>query len=558
MTTHATRGGLRGAWAHARRFLTFDILIRVAADVLQLWFALFIALTLKFLYFVLTENAPQSYRQSLRSYIDVYLGGSFLLLSLVGIVVFALSGFYTRGRAYTSKYKIIIIAQSVSITYLIFGGAIYMSQSAYLSQGFVAFPRSAFILAWLITMGMMITTRVWSSIWRKAMRTELGLADTAPKPQEGPRRILVIGGAGYIGSALLPKLLEKGHKVRLLDMLLYGTEPIKDVADHPNLELIQADFRQVDKIVEATRDVDTVVHLGAIVGDPACALDETLTVEVNVMATRMVAEVAKGMGVRHFIFASTCSVYGKSDEELDERSALRPVSLYARSKIASEKVLAGMVDETFMTTVLRFGTIYGLSGRTRFDLVVNLLTAKAISEGKITVIDGDQWRPFLHVDDAALSVFTVMEAPPATVANETFNVGSDSQNYTIEQVGELVRERVPTAELIKSTSGADPRNYRVSFKKIARQLGFAPKWTLEKGIEQVIEAFKTGHIADYKAPEYSNAKFLSEQGVALIRKDAGWAFEMVREAAPDDDDDESEPRARRSSASREPRFTPAG
>jgi len=533
--------------------LTFDILVRVAADVLQLWFALFVALSLKFFYFVLTENSPQSYRPSLRSSIDLYLGGSAVLLSVIGVAVFALSGFYTRGRAYTGKYKVIIIAQSVSITYLIFSGVLYLSQSAYITPNLVAFPRSSFILAWLITMGVMITTRVWSSLWRKAVRSELGLSSVGVQAQTGPRRILVIGGAGYIGSALLPKLLEKGHKVRLLDMLLYGTEPIKDFAEHPNLELIQADFRQVDKIVEATRDVDTVVHLGAIVGDPACALDETLTVEVNVMATRMVAEVAKGMGVRHFIFASTCSVYGKSDQQLDERSALHPVSLYARSKIASERVLAGMVDQTFMTTVLRFGTIYGLSGRTRFDLVVNLLTAKAISEGKITVIDGDQWRPFLHVDDAAMSIFQVMEAPPAMVANEVFNVGSDSQNYTIEQVGDLVRDRVPTAELVKSTSGADPRNYRVSFKKIARHLRFEPQWTLEKGIEQVIAAFRSGEIVDYRAPEYSNAKFLSEQGVALIRKDAGWAFELVREASDPEKDDESAPRP-----SREVRLTPAG
>jgi nucleoside-diphosphate-sugar epimerase len=520
--------------ALAKRYLTFDILIRVAADVLQLWIGLFVALSLKFFYFVMTDNAPQGYRQALRSYIDVYLGGSIVLLSLVGIAVFALSGFYTRGRAYTSKYKVIIIAQSVSVTYLIFSGGLYLSQSAFVSETYVAFPRSAFVLAWLLTMGLMITTRVWSSLWRKTVRAELGLAAATQLPEQRDRRVLVIGGAGYIGSALLPKLLDNGYKVRLLDMLLYGTEPIKAFAGHPNLELVQADFRQVDKIVEATRDVDTVVHLGAIVGDPACALDETLTVEVNVMATRMVAEVAKGMGVRHFVFASTCSVYGKSDVELDERSALHPVSLYARSKIASERVLAGMANDHFITTVLRFSTIYGLSGRTRFDLVVNLLTAKAISDGKITVIDGDQWRPFLHVDDAALSIAKVLEAAPAVVANEVFNVGSDSQNYTIEQVGEMVNEAVPTAALIKSKSGADPRNYRVSFKKISRCLGFEPRWTLEKGIEQVISAFKAGSIADYRAPEYSNEKFLSEQGVARIRKDAGWAFELVRDAAASD------------------------
>jgi nucleoside-diphosphate-sugar epimerase len=556
MSSEEASGPVGRAWAQARRYLTFDIVVRVVADVLMLWFALSVALSLKFFYFVLTENAPQSYQRSLQENIDAYLGGSALLLAVIGVVVFALSGFYTRGRAYTSKYKVVIIAQSVSITYLVFSGTLYLSQSSYLSSGLVLFPRSAFVLAWLITMALMITSRVGASVWRKAIRTELGLSDKVPELSNGPRHVLVIGGAGYIGSALLPKLLEQGHRVRLLDMLFFGTEPIKAVADHPNLELIQADFRQVDKIVEATRGVDVVVHLGAIVGDPACALDETLTVEVNVMATRMIAEVAKGMGVRHFVFASTCSVYGKSDEELDERSALRPVSLYARSKIACEKVLARMVDEKFMTTVLRFGTIYGFSGRTRFDLVVNLLTAKALTDGKITVIDGDQWRPFLHVDDAALSVSMVLAAPPASVRNEVFNVGSDSQNYTIEQVGDLVKAHVPTAELLKSTSGADPRNYRVSFKKIARELGFQPRWTLERGVEQVIGAFRSGLIADYQAPEYSNAKFLSEQGVERIRKDAGWAFELVNESDTPEREETVPPR-RPSSGSRLPSFTPA-
>jgi nucleoside-diphosphate-sugar epimerase len=522
------------------RYLTADILVRVGADILQLWAGLFIALSLKFFYFVLTDDRPSSYRRALQGYMDLYLGGSVLLLTVIGIAVFALSGFYTRGRAYSSKYKVIVIAQSVSITYLIFSGVLYMAQSTYVPEKLVAFPRSAFLLAWVVTMLLMITTRVWSAMWRKSLRAELGLP-AAPSRQDGPGRVLVIGGAGYIGSGLLPRLLEKGYRVRLLDMLLYGTDPIKGVLGHPNLELVNADFRQIDRIVESMRDVDTVVHLGAIVGDPACALDEQLTIEVNLMATRMIAEVAKGMGVRHFIFASTCSVYGISDLELDERSALNPVSLYARTKIASEKVLGSMTDDTFMTTILRFGTIFGLSGRTRFDLVVNLLTAKAITERNITVIDGDQWRPFLHVDDASLAVFKVMEAPPAMVANEVFNVGSDSQNYTIEQVGELVQARVPGARLTKSTSGADPRNYRVSFKKISRHLGFEPKWTLEKGIDQVAQAFEAGQIADYHAPEYSNAKFLSEQGVKLIRKDAGWAFELVRETSTKPTDDPAKP-----------------
>jgi nucleoside-diphosphate-sugar epimerase len=158
-------------------------------------------------------------------------------------------------------------------------------------------------------------------------RPFLNLPRLSKKPT--PRMVLVIGGAGYIGSALVPKLLARGHRVRVLDRLFYGLEPIREVINHPNLEIIKADFRQVDKLVECMQGVDAVIHLGAIVGDPACALDRNLTIEVNLMATRTIAEVAKGYGIGRFIFASTCSVYGAStdDQLLTEESALNPLSL---------------------------------------------------------------------------------------------------------------------------------------------------------------------------------------------------------------------------------------
>ncbi|MGA3265083.1 MAG: NAD-dependent epimerase/dehydratase family protein, partial [Terracidiphilus sp.] len=184
------------------------------------------------------------------------------------------------------------------------------------------------------------------------------------KISESRKRVLLIGGAGYIGSGLLPKLLNDGYRVRLLDAFLYGEDPIARWKNHPGLEIVEADFRRVDIVVRAMRDVKAVVHLGAIVGDPACALDEELTIETNLLATRMIAEVTKGEGIEKFIFASSCSVYGASDTYLDENSPLYPVSLYARSKIACENVLLGMKNETFRPVILRFGTIYGLSGRT--------------------------------------------------------------------------------------------------------------------------------------------------------------------------------------------------
>jgi nucleoside-diphosphate-sugar epimerase len=347
------------------------------------------------------------------------------------------------------------------------------------------------------------------------------------------RTVLVIGGGGYIGSALLPKLLARGHRVRLLDRLFYGFDPIRDIINHPNLEICQGDFRRIDKLVECMNNVDAVIHLGAIVGDPACALDQDLTIEVNLMATRTIAEVAKGYGIRRFLFASTCSVYGASAENelLTETSALNPVSLYAITKLASEKVLMDMASETFSPTCLRFSTIYGLSGRTRFDLVVNLLTAKALIEGEITVQGGDQWRPFLHVDDAALAVLHTLESPLPKVHKQVFNVGSDEQNHTIQQIGELIQSKVAGSELVNLGSGGDRRDYRADFRKIREQLGFVPRWTITEGIDQVIDVIRSGEVKDYRAAKYSNVKFLTEEQnpVSLVRRESRWAYDLVQE-----------------------------
>lgn len=350
-----------------------------------------------------------------------------------------------------------------------------------------------------------------------------------------PRKVLVIGGAGYIGSALLPKLLSRGHRVRLLDRLFYGFDPIRATLNHPKLEIIQADFRRVDKLVECMQGVDAVIHLGAIVGDPACALDRELTIEVNLMATRTIAEVAKGYGIRRFIFASTCSVYGASpgDELLTEASSLNPVSLYAVTKLASEKILLDLASETFSPTILRLSTIYGLSGRHRFDLVVNLLTAKAVMDGEITIQGGDQWRPFLHVDDAALAMLRTLESPLPLIHRQIFNVGSDEQNCTIQQIGELIQELVPAAKTINQGSGGDRRDYRADFTKIRELLGFVPQWTIAEGVNQVIDVIRRGEVKDYRTAKYSNVKFLTEQKNTgdLVHHESNWADDLVKQTS---------------------------
>lgn len=514
-----------------RKKATFDALVRMAADVVLINTAVLASLALRLLWIV-AVGAPEAgikYRETFWQYVDAY-GDSAWLLTLICLVVFSIMGFYTYGRFYRGRYKIFIVFQAVSVAYLIFGLLGYLAQGLFLGflKGMVNLPRGVLIFSWVLTVIFTVAARFWSLLWKKANSPVRVRAESA----EGHkiRHVLVIGGAGYIGSALLPRLLAEGYRVRLLDLLLYGTEPIAEWLDHPRLEVMQADFRQVDKVVEAMRDVDAVIHLGGIVGDPACALDEELTTEINVMATRVIAEVAKGSGVSQFIFASTCSVYGASDHILDEKSELNPVSLYARSKIASERVLEQMADERFAPLILRFGTIYGLSGRTRFDLVVNLLTAKALVDGEITVFGGDQWRPFVHVDDAARVVLMALQAPLDLVRNQVFNVGSNEQNYTIREIGEIVQTLVPEARLVCKGDDADRRNYWVNFNKIRRTLNFSPKWTVEQGMQQVIQAIRSGKVIDYRDARYSNVKFLTEEGInRLSRYENNWAYQLLHE-----------------------------
>jgi nucleoside-diphosphate-sugar epimerase len=423
---------------------------------------------------------------------------------------------------YQSRYKILMLAQAISVSYLIAAFA------SYFVRGVLHLPRGAFILAWVVTLTVIIASRLTSMIWTRVVRTE----EQVPVERSGsePGTVLVIGGAGYIGSALLPKLLDRGYHVRVFDLLIYGTGPIQTLLAHPRLEIIEADFRQVDKVVTAMRNVDAVIHLGGLVGDPACNLDEELTIDINLMASRMTAEVAKGSGVRKFIFASTCSVYGASLEILDERARLKPLSLYARSKLASERVLMKMGDENFAPVILRFGTIFGISGRTRFDLVVNLLTAQALIDGLITIYGGDQWRPFVHVEDAAEAVVACLEAPVASVRSQVFNVGSDAQNYQIRDVARMVHEYAPAAGVVNMDLASDKRDYRVSFKKIHSTLGYRPRWTVEDGIRQVAAAIERGEVVDYRDPQHSNVKHLSDETVRrAFRRDVDWARDLLHQ-----------------------------
>jgi nucleoside-diphosphate-sugar epimerase len=328
-------------------------------------------------------------------------------------------------------------------------------------------------------------------------------------PRRRRRRIAVIGGAGYVGSALVAQLLERDYDVTVLDAFLYGNDAVVEHAGRRRLRMVRGDIRNVESVVRGCKGADAVVHLGGLVGDPSCAMDSDLTVAINLRATAMIAEVARGLGVRRLVFASSCAVYGAGEGVLDEESPLLPVSIYARTKADSEALLMAAADERFSPTALRFGTFYGLSPRPRFDLVVNLLVAKAVREGTISIFGGSQWRPFLHVEDGTDAIIRCLEAPVAAVHGQAFNVGSDEQNHTLAQVGEIIQSVVDGVEVVTEPGGEAEADYRVSFAKIREQLGFTPWRTLADGIREIMLAVESQAIADYREERYSNHKSLA-------------------------------------------------
>jgi nucleoside-diphosphate-sugar epimerase len=356
--------------------------------------------------------------------------------------------------------------------------------------------------------------------WLKHKIFESDTKRLRPDTSHENETVLVLGGAGYIGSILVRKLLARGREVRVLDSLVYGDGAIRDVLDHPHLTFIRGDCRNMQDVVGAMRGVRSVIDLAAIVGDPACDHDRKTAREINYAATRMMIEIAKGEGVGRFIFASSCSVYGAAEELMDETSDVHPLSVYAETKVDSEQALLAAATSEFGPTILRFSTIFGLSPRPRFDLVVNLLTARAKQAGVITIFNGGQWRPFLHVDDVAEAIVRVLEAPGPLVAGEIFNVGDDRMNYTLSDVAERISEAFPGIR-VERADNSDHRDYRVSFNKIRERIGFTCSKTLEDGILELKNALTSGLVTDYQDPLYSNVRFLQVHGSPLQTDEIG-------------------------------------
>ena len=320
--------------------------------------------------------------------------------------------------------------------------------------------------------------------------------------------ILVTGGAGYLGSVLVPKLLVRGHRVRVLDIGYFGVEHLR--AMRPTVEMVRDDVRSVisdrAQLDAVLKDIDVVVHLAAISNDPSAELHPQLTEEVNFESTRDLAIACKERNIR-FIFSSSCSVYGEAAKEQDEDGSTNPLTVYAKSKVDSDKFLLGLADKKWRPAILRNGTLYGFSPRMRFDLVINIFSYTSTLYNELRVFgDGLQWRPFLHVADCARAFIHFVETPNhkhlmCNIAHENLRVIDLIDVF--KGINPIARERFIELE------NPDNRNYHVS---VARMLdeGIQPRVTVTAGAEEIVEAIVTGRIADPEAIYYRNAKWLKE------------------------------------------------
>lgn len=331
------------------------------------------------------------------------------------------------------------------------------------------------------------------------------------------KHILVTGGAGYIGSLLTGELLRRGYRVSVLDTLLFGGESLLGFLHHPDFHFIKADVTEPRALREHTRrdwpKPNAVVHLAAIVGFPACqAVGRQAAWRYNVESTQMVFEQADQLGAERFLFASTYSNYGLAVDgrPVTEESPLNPQSLYAETKIAAEEYLLANRNAAPAPLLLRLATLYGISPRTRFDLIVNQFVLEAYTKRELIIYQRGYSRSFVHVLDVVRAMLTGLEVPEDKVRGQIYNVGTPEGNYTKDEIVALVLKRLPETEVTYKnlTFGGDMRDITVSFDKIRRELGYQTTLTVDDGVREVVNALRSGLIRDPHDERYRNAQFI--------------------------------------------------
>lgn len=319
--------------------------------------------------------------------------------------------------------------------------------------------------------------------------------------------VTVTGGAGYVGALLTRELLEAGADVCMLDSLLHHQDEVAAQLERDGARLVRGDVRDEAARADALDGADALVHLAGIVGDPACARDPVHSQAVNVEATRAIVGDAQRAGVGRVVFASTCSNYGRMGDPtvpIDERGKLRPVSLYAEQKVAAERILLDLDQSDLSATCLRFATVYGAAPRMRFDLTVNEFT-RDLWAGRPLEVFGEQfWRPYVHAGDAGRAVTLVLRAAPVDVAGQVFNIGNSDENYRKLDLVELIRGETGNGEVVFVRRTEDPRDYKISFEKVAQRLDYRVTRTVPDGIRELIGELEAGRYPDAFDGRYRN------------------------------------------------------
>jgi nucleoside-diphosphate-sugar epimerase len=325
--------------------------------------------------------------------------------------------------------------------------------------------------------------------------------------------VCITGGAGYIGSLLSGVLLQRGYRVRVVDQMLWGADAVLAYHGHPNFELRKGDVTEAAVVAEAVQGADRVVHLAAIVGFPACQqVGPEVSRRYNVESTRLVADAAEAAGAKRLVFASTYSIYGLAPDgkPVTEDSPLHPQSLYAETKIEAEELLRERRDSPCVPVMPRFTTLFGISPRTRFDLIVNQFVLEACTKRELIIYQQGYRRSFVHVRDAVEAITLCLEAPGDEVAGEAFNVGCDQGNFSKDEIVKLVQKAVPgTTVTYKDLSfGGDMRDITASFRKIERVLRFSAAHTVQSGVDEVYRAITEGWLKHPTDDRYRNAQFI--------------------------------------------------